>query len=382
MSRLDLASVALRWLCGCWLLWRVGLVRHSTEADRIDGTGHGDGTVGAPARDRRPCSIVIPARDEARTLPVLLASLAPERRPGDEVIVVDDDSADDTAAAALAGGAQVLTAPPLATGWTGKSSACWAGAEEATHDVLVFLDADTELAPGALDGLLGEHAARGGLLSVQPFHQVHRAYERLSAFFNVVAMMGIGAFTPRGERRVPTGAFGPVLITSRADYERVGGHRAVAGEVLDDVALARRYTEAGLRVTCLGGRGTVSFRMYPDGIGHLLEGWTKNFAGGAAGTRKVTLVLVAAWISLCIEAGWWAGATLAGADRAVLPVAAMYVAVAAQLAWMLRRIGSFGLRTAVLFPIPLVFFLAVFARSLVDVHLRRRVTWKGRQLAT
>ena len=382
MSRIDLASVALRWLCGCWLLWHVGLVgRRSVAAG-----GPGDeraGGLGVSAAPRPPCSIIIPARDEAGTLPVLLASLAAQRRPGDEVIVIDDDSGDATAAVARSGGASVVApAPPLADGWTGKNSACWAGAELAGHDVLVFLDADTHLAPGGLDALLGEHAARRGLLSVQPYHEVRRAYERLSAYFNVVAMMGIDAFTPLGARRVPSGAFGPVLVTSRADYVSAGGHRAVAGEILDDVALARRYTESGIRVTCLGGRGTVGFRMYPDGVGHLVEGWTKNFAGGAAGTRKVTLVLVAAWISLGIEAAWSAGQVLVGADLEVVPALAVYAAVVAQLGWMLHRIGSFGLRTALLYPIPLAFFLLVFARSLVDVHLRHHVTWKGRQLTT
>ena len=366
MTRFDLLSVTLRWLCGCWLLWRVAPV----------GRDRAGATADLPAVERPPCSIVVPARDEARTLPKLLASLAPQRRPDDEVIVVDDASTDGTAAVALEGGARVVVAPPLPGGWTGKNSACWTGAHAAGHDVLVFLDADTELLPGGLDRLLADQRRHGGLLSVQPFHAVRRAYEQLSAFFNVVAMMGIDAFTPLSERRVPSGAFGPVLITHRADYERVGGHASVADQILDDVALARRYTDTGLQVTCLGGRGTVRFRMYPDGLRHLLEGWTKNFAGGAAGTRKLTLVLIAAWISLCIEAAWGLAASPAVATAVV------YLAVVIQLAWMLRRIGAFHPLTSLAYPIPLAFFLALFTRSIFDVYVRRRVTWKGRELAT
>src|SRR5690606_23549519 len=121
--------------------------------------------------------------------------------------------------------------------------------------------------------------------------------------------------------------------------------------------------------------------MYPDGLPHLLEGWTKNFAGGAAGTRKLTLLLIVAWVSLGIEATLDL-ATAGLGDGDLAPVAVVYAAVAAQLAWMLRRLGSFHPLTAVLFPIPLAFFLFVFARSVVDVYVRRRVTWKGRQLAT
>ena len=375
MSRFDLASLALRSLAGCWLLWRIGLV------DRLTAPPVGVDRPLVGPLDRPPCSIVVPARDEALSLPTLLRSLSGELRAGDEVIVVDDDSGDRTAEAAGDGGATVLRARPVPEGWTGKTSACWTGAASAANEVLVFLDADTEFEAGGLDRLLAAHEARGGLLSVQPFHLVRRPYERLSAFFNVIAMMGVDAFTPLGERRVPSGAFGPVLVTSAADYGSVDGHRSVAGEVLDDVALAREYTRSGRRVTCLGGRGTVRFRMYPDGLGHLVEGWRKNFAGGAAGTRKLTLLLVAAWISLCIEAGWGLAALAwHGGDP---PVAlAVFGLVAVQLLWMLRRIGTFGMATAVLFPIPLAFFFVLFARSGVDFFFRRRITWKGRELAT
>jgi len=365
MTRFDLAWLAARWAAGCWLLWRIAPVA----------------VGGALTGRRRACSVVIPARDEGRSLPILLASLRDELGPGDEVIVVDDDSGDDTAAVGLANGATVLTAPPLADGWTGKNAACWTGAGAATNDVLVFLDADTRFEPGGFDRVRRAHDERGGLLSVQPFHDVPRPYEQLSAYFNVIAMMGIDAFTPRGDRRPPTGAFGPVLVTTREDYEAVGGHRAVAGEVLDDMALARAYVAADRPVTCLAGQGTVRFRMYPKGLGQLVEGWTKNFAGGAADTRKLTLLLVAAWVSLGIQATYWVVAAPWRSTSLVL-VAGLYLAVAAQLWWMLRRIGSFSPATAALFPIPLVAFVAVFVRSVVSIHVRHRVTWKGRELAT
>ena len=71
-----------------------------------------------------------------------------------------------------------------------------------------------------------------------------------------------------------------------ADYEAAGGHAgdSVRGAVLDDVSLARAVQRTGRGVTVFGGRGAVRFRMYPDGLRSLVEGWTKNFAGGAAGT--------------------------------------------------------------------------------------------------
>lgn len=166
-----------------------------------------------------------------------------------------------------------------------------------------------------------------------------------------------------------------MLVTSAADYGSVDGHRSVAGEVLDDVALAREYTRSGRRVTCLGGRGTVRFRMYPGGLGHLVEVAQET----SRAARRVPEADAAARGSvdlLCIEAGWGLAALAwHGGDP---PVAlAVYGLVAVQLLWMLRRIGTFGMATAMLFPIPLAFFFVLFARSGVDFFFRRRITWKG-----
>ena len=364
MSGARLALEALRWLTGLWLLWRIPRCR----------SGSARGAAVA---------VVVPARDEEASLPRLLASLAVQQPPPAEVVVVDDASTDATASVARRAGARVVAGDPLPAGWTGKAWACWTGASVTTAPTLVFLDADTELAPGGLARLVAEHDRRGGLVSVQPFHVVRRPYERLSAFFNVVAMMGVDAFSAFGRRRVPRGAFGPCLVTGREEYLASGGHRAVRGEVVEDVALAGRFRSAGRPVACLGGRGTVSFRMYPGGLAQLVEGWSKNFASGAGAARRTTLALVSLWISGCVSAAWYLGSSLLGRG-AVGPAAAaaLYAAYAGQLAWMLARVGRFGAATPLLFPLPLAFFLAVFARSLVLTNVRGEVRWRGRMVPT
>jgi 4,4'-diaponeurosporenoate glycosyltransferase len=339
---------------GCWLLWSVR-------------------RPGAAEPSRPPVAVVVPARDEADSLPRLLASLADEVRDGDELLVVDDHSSDATAAVARDGGATVLAAPDLPPGWTGKAWALHTGIAATASPVLVLLDADVVVEPGGLDRVVGEAQRRGGLVSVEPDHVPERPYERLSALLNVVSMMGTGACTPRATDR-PAGAFGPCLVTSRADHAAAGGHAAVAAEILDDVVLARRYVEAGLPVHLLGGRGAVRFRMYPGGLRQLVEGWSKNIAAGAGSTPLGTLVLTIAWVSVLLQAPWW----LATAGVAGVVV---YALCAAQLAWMFRRVGRFGWWPVVAFPVPLAAFLVVFARSLVLTVVRRRVRWRGRDVS-
>ncbi|MBK6970597.1 MAG: hypothetical protein IPH29_16195 [Candidatus Microthrix sp.] len=105
----------------------------------------------------------------------------------------------------------MVAAPDLPSGWTGKSWACWNGVTAALQrlDVtpaasgdlqLVFIDADVNMSPGALDAVTSQQRCHGGLISVQPRHVPVRRYEQLSALFNVIAVMGVGAghFRPDG----------------------------------------------------------------------------------------------------------------------------------------------------------------------------------------
>ena len=365
MTPLWLAIEALRWLAGVWLLWSLPGLRPAGD------TGGDPDTAGDRADG--PLAVVVPARDEAASLPRLLASLAVQTRPPAELVVVDDHSTDGTAAVARAGGATVVPAPPLPGGWTGKAWACRTGVEATTAPVLVFLDADTWLAPDGLARLAGERRRRGGLVSVQPFHVTERPYESLSAFFNVVALMGV-----RPAR--PAGAAGPCMACSRADYEAVGGHEAVRTEVAEDVALGRRFLAARLPLACLAGRETVRFRMYPDGPRALVEGWTKNFATGAGATRPGVLLAVIAWISGCTSAAAQPLLAAAGRGAGAGWAVALYAAYAAQLALMLRRVGRFPWWAAAAFPVPLAAFLAVFARSLALTVAGRPVRWRGREV--
>lgn len=325
-----------------------------------------------PAGESGQVSVVMPARDEEGNLPALLASLARLDPPPGEVIVVDDGSTDGTAAVARSAGATVVEATPPPPGWLGKPWACHLGAGTATGEHLLFLDADTRLAPDALARLVPEVPA-GGLLSVQPFHQVERPHEQLSAVPNVVAMMGSAAFTPLATTSAQA-AFGPCLLAGAAAFRAVGGHEAVKGEVIEDVRLAQVFRRAGRPVRALAGGATVRFRMYPDGPAQLVEGWTKNLARGAGGVGVPAALGATAWVAAC-------AAVAAGVVTGSLPPAA-YLVVALQWWWLLRRIGSFRWWAWALWPVPLAAFVAIFLRSAALTLARRPVRWRGRRVPT
>lgn len=319
-------------------------------------------------------SIIIPARNEAANLPTLLASFVRQSVPPKEILVVDDASTDNTAAVARQHGARVLTALPLPDGWRGKTWACYQGAQAATGNFLLFIDADTWFEREGLARVLAEFPATGsGALSVAPYHQVRALHEQFSAFFNLVMLAGTGAFTLLGDRYARRGLLGQFLLIDRATYQKMGGHAAVKGRILENFWLAQQLQGAGVPLRCRCGRGVFSFRMYPVSWSQLVEGWTKGFAAGAGKTPLPLLLLVIIWLGgLCLapiglvmnpESSWWWLA---------------YGLGVMQVGWFLRRVGTFHWLAALVYPPLVLFFFAVFARSVG--RSGKTVSWKGRAI--
>lgn len=306
-------------------------------------------------------SIIVPARNEEQNLPTLLRSLAEQAsRPG-EIIVVDDGSTDRTAELARQLGATVLRSQPLPGGWRGKTWACHQGAQVAAGELLLFVDADTWFEPEGLAHALSAYTS--GAFSIGPYHAVQKPYEQLSLFFNLNMIFGT----------VPNGLFGQMLLVDRQSYRRIGGQESVRGRILENFWLANQFRAVGIAVRSVAGRSVLSFRMYPNGLGELIQGWTKGFASGAGQTPRGTLLLIVAWMI---------GLMLAPLGGLVtgdwLRWGAAYLLCAAQVAWLSRLVGTFRWFTAVLYPVPLIFFFVVFAWSVV--RSGKRVQWKGREI--
>jgi 4,4'-diaponeurosporenoate glycosyltransferase len=57
-----------------------------------------------------------------------------------------------------------------------------------------------------------------------------------------------------------------------------------------------------------------------------------------------------------------------------------YFAYVLQIRWLLRKLGNFGLGTALTYPLSLAFFISIFLRSLYFTLVRNSVRWKGRSI--
>lgn len=374
----TLIWVAVGWLSG-WLLLKqlAGLdIPLYTRRPRRNGVGQ-DGVNHVAQHPK--ISVIIPARNEESNLGKLLDTLAEQSYPALEVVVANDSSDDRTAEIAVKAGARVIAPGPLPQGWFGKSWACWNGAKSAEGELLVFLDADTTLHSEGLKRLAIAYGAVDGLLTVQPYHHAVQPFEKLSALCNLVVLASIHATDGRA------GAFGPCVVCSRDTYFQVGGHGAVSGKVLENHALGHVFQSLGLPVHNYAGKGVVSFQMYPQGLRSLIAGWGKSFSTGAAATPLLRLVPIVLWVAGAVSVVLiWSAVTMSAVTTAVAAITAIavYLAYAAQLYALLWRAGSFGLVTALFFPLPLLMFLYISIWSAVQTFLSGKVQWKGRLLST
>ena len=237
----------------------------------------------------RSISVIIPARNEEKNLPLLLDDLIKQRYENLEIIVVDDGSRDKTGEIAKASDVTVITICDKPPGWLGKNWACQKGAESSEGELLLFLDADVRLKPHAVERILEVYEKNGVPLSVQPYHKTEKCYEQASLFFNLIQ---IGANGTSLKKPQNIGLYGPLILLSKEDYKTIGGHESVKENIVEDMALGVRLKEAKIPYDLYVGDEEISFRMYSGGFRSLLEGWTKNIASGAMSIPPLLFMMI------------------------------------------------------------------------------------------
>jgi glycosyltransferase involved in cell wall biosynthesis len=229
-----------------------------------------------------PCvAAIVPARNEEAAIAACVEALAGQPEIA-EIIVVNDQSTDKTAEilrglVAELPQLRVLETREVPAGWVGKNNAVALGAREAKSPWLLFTDADAELQEGAAGRALRvAREADAVLVSFSPEQITKRWYERALIPFVYLRLAKHFSYeavnNPTSQAAAANGQF---LMMRRDAYDAVGGHAAVAGEVLEDVALARRTKAAGFRLWFGAGQGIVRTRMYRS-FAAMWEGWKKN----------------------------------------------------------------------------------------------------------
>ena len=353
----------------------------------------------SPPENPPPVSILVPARNERRSIGECVGSLLRQDYPDCEVIVLDDHSDDDTgsiveklfgeAKKARTGlKARLLRGRPLPVGWTGKNWACHQLAQAAQGEFLLFTDADTVHGPGTVTAAVAYSLRnRAGLLSAWPRLITGTLGEKL--IVPVIVLVGM-AFCPlwlqrwfqkRPERaagrdlRGLGAANGQFMFFTRRTYQRVGGHEGVRAHVVEDLTLGRKVAELmseGERLFNCDALRFSTVRMYRS-LGETWDGFTKNMRAAFDDQR------VMFWL-------------FGGAQAAFLflPFVAIFL-VPAPLRWVvglqiglilfIRFILAARFRTswlgALLHPLGVVLMMLIGLNSW-RLSIGRGVVWKGR----
>nr|NLI49659.1 glycosyltransferase [Propionibacterium sp.] len=327
-------------------------------------------------------SVLVPARNEAAHVGITVAGLLDQAGVPDlEVIVLDDGSTDATPEI-LGGFADprltVVTGAdePPPPGWLGKPWACARLAERATGSVLVFADADVAFGPHALRAAVAELRA-GGFALVSPFPR-EVADDWLGRLVQPLLTWSWAATLPlRLAETLPhpslSAANGQFLVFDADAYRRLGGHAAVAGDVLEDLGLARAVKAAGGRAAPLNAAHLASCRMYATPA-DLVDGYGKSLwaaFGGPAGSLAVTALLGLAYVvpPLGVLLGGRPGVRLAGAVG--------YAAGVAGRAAVAARVANRVWPDAAAHPASIAAFAALNGISWWR-RLRGTASWKGR----
>lgn len=323
-------------------------------------------------------SLIIPARNEEKNLPIILESLKKQTYTPYEIIVVDDFSTDNTNEIAKQYGVKVIRNTTLPDGWTGKTWAVWNGFINSSGDILIFLDADIKLAPHAIESLLISREKSGGVISVVPYHYTSEFYEKLSL---LPYLLGVFAFTSPFERRnSQKGLYGSCIVVKREDYIKINGHSSIKGELLDDLNLGKKFGEFGIDVDNFIGYDSVSFRMYPNGLNSQIQGFSKGAILSTATLTPLTILFIALWVLGLFSVGLITPFLLYFTHPLALPFLLGYFIYTAQIIYFLKYTGDYGKIMPVVHFLSSIFFIFIMLYSAYQVMFLGSVSWKGRKI--
>jgi chlorobactene glucosyltransferase len=333
-------------------------------------------------------SVLIPARNEERSIASCVRSILAQDYPFFEVLVLDDQSSDGTRAIlekmAISNPAlRILHGEPQSGNQVGKNWACSQLARQAQGELFFFTDADTlnrsDTLKTIVTNLMGEQA---DLLTGFPRQEVHTWGERLLVPFFSWAFLCFIPLALAYKLRLPflSIAVGQMMLFRREAYLAIGGHESISSSVVDDMSLARQIKAERLRWRVSYIADLVSCRMYQSSR-EAIDGFTKNLFA-AFDYRMLPFffafiwLMVMFWEPLIVLAVMISGLVTQAQPTAILTCLALSI-----LLWLIPY-GEMSIPffLAFLYPFTILANVGVAFRSLVH-SLGGHITWKGRTIA-
>ncbi len=322
---------------------------------------------------------VVPARNEEAVIAACITSLASQPEIA-EILVVNDQSTDGTASVVRSlveniPNLRLLESGGLPDGWVGKNHALWVGVQEAKSAWLLFTDADAEHERNSASRALQiaqQHDA--ALVSFSPEQVTETWYEKaLIPYIYLRLAKRFSYERVNDPNSAAAAANGQFLLMRRDVYDAIGGHSSVAGEVLEDVALAMRVKAAGHRIWFGSGKGIVRVRMYRS-FQAMWQGWKKNLYRLMGGTPWAVIREMESnlpWIPLLMIA--------AGLKYPFLLFLGVLLLIARQTSYGLDLARNQYPFSFIFYYTPAVALYVAVLWASYRSHVNGRIQWKGRE---
>jgi len=322
---------------------------------------------------------IVPARNEELVIAACVESLARQREIA-QILVVNDQSSDRTADMVRKSMKEIpnlrlLEAGGLPDGWVGKNHALWVGVQQATNPWLLFTDAD------AIHGINSVARAlqiaqeqQAALVSFSPQQISRNWYEKALIPFIYLRLAKKFRFDRVNDPGSPIAAAnGQFLLIRRDVYDAIGGHQGIAGEVLEDVAIAVRVKRAGQRIWFGSGKDLVRTRMYSS-FEAMWEGWKKNLyrlMGGTPWAVFREMESAFPWTVLLL--------IVLGMKFPFLFFLGILLLIARQTTYGLDLARNQYPFSLIFYYVPAAFLYTAVLWASYRSHVRGRIAWKGRE---
>lgn len=322
---------------------------------------------------------IVPARNEESVIAASIESLARQPEVA-QILVVNDQSSDATADVVRncmkkIPNLRLLETKKLPDGWVGKNHALWVGVQQAKSPWLLFTDADAKHEPNSVARALQiAHEQQAALVSFSPEQVSRNWYEKALIPFIYLRLAKRFSYERVNDPKSPLAAAnGQFLLIRRDVYDANGGHRGVAGEVLEDVAIALRVKQAGHRIWFGSGQRLVRTRMYTS-FRTMWEGWKKNLyrlMGGTPWTVLREMESTLPWIPFLL--------IVLGLKFPFLLFLGILFLIARQTIYGLDLVRNHYPFSFIFYYIPAAFLYAGVLWASYRSHARGRIAWKGRE---
>ncbi len=328
-------------------------------------------------------SVLVPARNEERKIKDCILSLLKQDYPNLEIIVLDDNSKDRTyeivkEISKANKKLKVLKGKVLPEHWTGKNWACYQLFQASKGEWLAFTDADTIHKPNSISsahrvaikndsqfvtyipGLITKKLSEGLILPIM--------------HFSFLCLFPLGLINRLKDPRISLG-IGPFMFFRKDFYYKIGGHKYIKNEIVDDIILARNVKKSMGKISIVDGSDTLEVRFY-RGFKEIWKGFSKNAYGVFENSPFIVLITITVNYFLFIYPYFLFIKSLN--TKNFISISAFQVTIISAMKILLAIRFNTSIFLGLLHPLSCIIFLLILINSFRLWVVEKGVEWKDR----